>query len=121
MSTVSKKLAMVSQPMGGQSREEIASVRERAKAWLEAHGYEFVNTWFEAAWYSDDPMETRGIKNKPVAFLAKSLEKMAMCDLVYFCLGWHTSRGCRLEHEAADAYGLEIHYEAEDVHDHDHR
>lgn len=29
----------------------------------------------------------------------------------YFCKGWENTRGCRIEHEAAKAYGLEIIYE----------
>ena len=31
-----------------------------------------------------------------------------------FCKGWENARGCRIEHEAAKAYGLEIIYEGDD-------
>lgn len=28
-----------------------------------------------------------------------------------FCKGWENARGCRIEHDAAVAYGLEVLYE----------
>mgnify|MGYP004482326911 FL=1 len=36
---------------------------------------------------------------------------MSRCDSVYFAEGWEAARGCRIEHEAAVAYGLEVLYE----------
>lgn len=33
------------------------------------------------------------------------------CTTVYFCKGWEQTRGCRMEHDAAVAYGMEILYE----------
>lgn len=56
-------------------------------------------------------MKERGVVNPPICFLAKSLENMSMCDTVYFCEGWEAARGCRIEHQAAMAYGLEILYQ----------
>ena len=38
---------------------------------------------------------------------------MSLCDAAYFCKGWENARGCRLEHDAAVAYGLEIIYESD--------
>jgi hypothetical protein len=43
--------------------------------------------------------------------LAKSLEKMAHCNTVYFAKGWENARGCKIEHEVALQYGLNIFYE----------
>ena len=76
------KKAMLSQPMGGKTDEEIVSTREE-----------------------------RGVVQIPLCFLAKSLENMRLCHVAYFCKGWENARGCRVEHEAAKAYGLEIIYE----------
>lgn len=106
-----RKKAMISQPMNGLTDEEIVASRERAKAFLEGKGYEFVNTLFTDEWYDPKNMEARGVVNIPLCFLAKSLENMSKCDVAYFCKGWETRRGCKLEHEAAKAYGLEILYE----------
>lgn len=47
----------------------------------------------------------------PLCYLAKSLENMSLCHVVYFCKGWENARGCRIEHDAAVAYGLEVLYE----------
>ncbi len=49
----------------------------------------------------------------PLCFLAKLLENMSLCHVVYFCKGWENVRGCRIEHEVAKAYGLEVMYEEE--------
>lgn len=105
------KKAMLSQPMGGKTDEEIISARERAIAALKGLGYEVVNTLFTDEWYSEKSMEERGVVNRPLCFLAKSLENMSLCHAAYFCKGWENARGCRIEHEAAKAYGMVIIYE----------
>ena len=105
------KKAMLSQPMRGKTDEEIAATREKAIAALEEKGYQVVNTLFTDEWYSDENMRKRGVEQIPLCFLAKSLENMSLCHAAYFCKGWETARGCRIEHEAAKAYGLEIIYE----------
>ena len=105
------KKAMLSQPMAGKTNEEIVATRERAINALEEKGYEIVNTLFTDEWYSKDAMAERGVVQIPLCFLAKSLENMSRCHAAYFCKGWENARGCRIEHEAAAAYGLEILYE----------
>lgn len=109
---MSKKKAMLSQPMAGKSDAEIRATRERAIADLEARGYEVVNTLFTDDWYSEDSMQGRGVVQVPLCFLAKSLENMSLCHAAYFCAGWEGARGCQIEHAAAKAYGLEIIHEA---------
>lgn len=103
--------AMLSQPMAGKTNEEIIEARDRAVAFLKENGYEVVNTPFTDEWYSQESMMDRGVVQIPLCFLAKSLENMSLCHTVYFCRGWEATRGCRLEHEAAKAYGLAIIYE----------
>lgn len=105
------KKAMLSQPMAGKTEKEIVETRERAIAALKERGYEIVNTLFTDEWYSDEAMKERGVVQIPLCFLAKSLENMSLCHAAYFCAGWEKARGCRIEHEAAKAYGLEIIYD----------
>ena len=105
--------AMLSQPMAGKTQEEIVATREKAVAALRSLGYEVVNTLFTDEWYSDEKMQERGVVNVPLCFLAKSLENMSLCHAAYFCKGWENARGCRIEHQAAQAYGLIILYEDE--------
>lgn len=38
--------------------------------------------------------------------LAKSLERMARCNIVCFCKGWEDLKECRFQYELAHAYGL---------------
>ena len=105
------KKAMLSQPMAGKTNEEIVATREKAINALEEKGYEIVNTLFTDEWYSKDAMTERGVVQIPLCFLAKSLANMSLCHAAYFCKGWENARDCRIEHEAAVAYGLEILYE----------
>lgn len=105
------KKAMLSQPMAGKSDEEIRQTREKAIKALEERGYEVVNTLFTDKWYNNESMTARGVVQIPLCFLAKSLENMSLCHAAYFCKGWENTRGCRIEHEAAVAYGLDIIYE----------
>jgi hypothetical protein len=105
------KKAMLSQPMAGKTDPEIIETRERAIKTLESMGYEVVNTLFTDEWYSKENMTARGVVQIPLCFLAKSLENMSLCHAAYFCKGWEQARGCRIEHEAAKAYGLDIIYE----------
>nr|DAH83830.1 MAG TPA: N-deoxyribosyltransferase [Caudoviricetes sp.] len=103
--------AMLSQPMAGKTEEEIIATRERAIAVLKERGYEIINTLFTDEWYSQEAMMERGVENIPLCFLAKSLENMSLCHAAYFCKGWENARGCKIEHEAAKAYGLTVIYE----------
>ena len=103
-----KKKAMLSQPMAGKTEEEIVKTRERAIEALTEAGYEVINTLFTDEWYSKEKMKERGVVQIPLCFLAKSLENMSLCHAAYFCKGWEDARGCRIEHDAAVAYGLEV-------------
>jgi len=105
------KKAMISQPMAGKTDQEIAEARERAIKVLEDKGFELIDTWFTDEWYSREQMDKRGVAQVPVYFLSKSIEGMSLCHAVYFCKGWENARGCKIEHEIAMEYGLEIIYE----------
>lgn len=105
--------AMLSQPMAGKTDEEIIATREKAIKALESKGYQIVNTLFTDEWYSNESMKSRGVVQIPLCFLAKSLENMSLCHAAYFCKGWQKARGCIIEHDVAEAYGLTIIYEEE--------
>ena len=98
------RMVMISQPMRGKTKEEILAVWDEAKNELASMGYDALNTYYniDLPWF---------VKNEPLYRLGQSLMDMACCDAVYFCRGWEDARGCRLEHEAAEAYGIECIYE----------
>lgn len=111
MTTDSKpkmKKAMISQPMVGKTDVEIVKARDNAIAELEGMGYEVVNTMFADIKLVGDLMDECDVVHVPLCYLGKSIERMSMCDAVYFCNGWENARGCRIEHDAAVAYGLEV-------------
>ena len=102
---------MLSQPMAGKSNAEIIEIRSEAIEILEKLGYEVINTLFTDEWYNQDRMKERGVVQIPLCFMAKGIENMSLCHAVYFCRGWKAARGCKIEHEVATVYGLDIIYE----------
>ena len=104
-----KKL-FISQPMRGKSNEEIIAEREKAvKAAAEKLGepVEVIDSFFKDAPVTAAPLFTAA----PLWFLGKSLELLADADIIYFCPGWDTARGCKIEHQCAVEYGIERIYE----------
>ena len=97
-----RKRAMISLPMMDRTREEIWKVWNRAKEQLEKKGYLVICTVFPQG-YAE--------QNDSLWLLSLVLNKMSDCDAVYFCDGWEDARGCRIEHEVAEEYGLDIIYQ----------
>lgn len=102
------KRAMISQPMAGKTDEEIAEARDKACAKLREMGFEVAGTVFD---FTDEQLNALGVKNAALYYLANSIQAMSRCDCMYFVKGWENARGCRIEHDAAIAYGLEVLYE----------
>lgn len=101
-----KKL-FISQPMKGKTNEEIEA--ERAKA-IEA-AKEALNDDVEVidSFFKDAPVDAR-----PLWFLGKSFELLSTADVAYFAKDWDKYRGCKLEHTAAQEYGIKVVEYAED-------
>ena len=98
---------MISQPMAGKKYDEIQKEREAAVHALEAMGHTVVDTIL-----TDTPPKDSRVS---LWYLAGALRKMSQCDGVLFLPGWEKARGCRIEHEAAVAYGLKVFYSLPDV------
>ena len=95
-----KKL-FISQPMRGKTDEEI--LRERMIAIDKAQEIlgeevEVLETFFND--FSADA--------KPLEYLARSIKFLAKADIVYFAPDWGSARGCRIEHQCAVEYGMNI-------------
>lgn len=95
----------ISQPMRGKSDEEILEKRREIKDYIQNMTHvmdiEIIDSFFRGAPAGANPLW----------FLGKSLELMSTADIVFFCKGWDDARGCKIEHEAATAYGLNVIYE----------
>lgn len=97
------KRVFISQPMRGRKHEEIRAERDAILAQITEHFYgEGVE---EIKSFLPNEFHTAGFKNVALAYLGKSL--MLLADVAVFVQGYAEARGCRIEHEAAVAYGVE--------------
>lgn len=95
----------ISQPMRGKSDEEIESEREKLVEIAEAVYFgrgevEVIDSFFKGG--LDVPAGAKA----PLYYLSKSLELLATADVAIFAEDWREARGCRIEHECADGYGV---------------
>ena len=101
-----KKIVMISQPMKGLGYNRIIFNRMAAVEYLESCDYTVLDTVLNTD-------EFKGHKNDAVRCLAESIKFMSNVDAVYFLKGWEEARGCKIEHEIAKQYGIEVLYESE--------
>ena len=94
------KKVFISQPMRGKTDEEILAEKDRAVIAVVGKLGEPVKVI--DSFFNDAPATAA-----PLWFIAKSLEALAEADIVYFCSGWDTARGCKIEHQCAVEYGIE--------------
>lgn len=96
-----KKL-FISQPMRDKTDEEIKTERaEIVKRVTERFGeVEVIDSFLT----EDAPKEV----NSGLWWLGKSLELLSTANCVYFAEGWQNYRGCKIEHECAVQYGIDI-------------
>lgn len=91
----------ISQPMNGKSDSEILCTRMDAIAKamkVLGDDVEVLDSYFQ-----DAPTDT-----EPLWYLGESLKLLAEADAAYFADGWAVARGCKIEHDCATAYGINI-------------
>lgn len=113
--TSKKKYAMISQPMGGKSPEEIKAQRTLMVQWAGKEGYEVLDTDFSAEINRMGIWNYAGDDNVNVYLLGKAIQQMALVDCVFFAWGWEKARGCCIEHEVAREYGIKCRYADEEL------
>ena len=92
----------ISQPMNGKTNEEIEDERNYIIDKLrENESVEIIDSFFK-----DKPYEA-----SPLWYLGESVKLMSEADVVFFCNGWQTARGCQIEHDCALEYGIDTMYE----------
>lgn len=90
--------------MNGKSDEEIkAGIEEAKKVLLDKYEGQYELEFLDTYIY-----ETSTAKHPAVWYLGKSLQILAEADLAYFCKGWNSTRGCRIENQAAYSYDIKI-------------
>ena len=98
-----KKL-FISQLMRGLTDEEILNTREEIRMKAEkiiGEPVELIDSFI-----SDYPGEIN--KHIPVWYLGKSIQLLSQADVAYFGGDWRNARGCKIEHEIAKEYGIDI-------------
>lgn len=91
---------MISQPITGTSAEEMAKARMEVVSMLDEQGHE---VWGEETRREYIPT---GV-NQDLWQLGRRFQAMAGADAVYFMDGWEKDRGCRLEYEVCEKYGID--------------
>ena len=91
----------ISQPMKDKANDEI--LKEREKAIADARKYLGEDVEVIDSFFKDAPHDAR-----PLWFLSKSLELLSTADVAYFAKGWDSARGCRIEHNCAVAYDIDV-------------
>lgn len=91
----------ISIPMTGHDlatqKAKAAEIAEKIKAL----GHEPVNPF-------DTPEPPAGLSEKEryAYYMGEDIKRLLMCDAILLYEGWRKSKGCNLEHETANAYGL---------------
>ncbi len=96
----------ISQPMKGKSDEEIKltrSIIERIVQKKLNNEADIIDSYFE-----DYPC-AKGHKNIALKYLAKSIDKLADADVLFYLTGAGWSRGCEIEERCADYYDILSH------------
>ena len=95
-----KKL-FISQPMKNKATDQI--LKKKKKAIADARKYLGEDVEVIDSFFKDAPHDAR-----PLWFLGKSLELLSTADVAYFAKGWDSARGCKIEHDCAVAYNIDV-------------
>lgn len=93
----------ISQPMKNKTNEEILTERKKAIKYIKENLRDGDDIEIIDSFFQDAPHDA-----KPLWFLGKSLELLSTADMAYFCEDWEKARGCRIEHECVEEYGIPI-------------
>lgn len=85
----------ISQPMKNKTIEQIKNEREEVIEFLHRNGMKEISSIFEN-------------NEDPVYALGESIKLMANADCAYFMKGWNKARGCIIEHEVCERYGIPV-------------
>lgn len=93
---------MISMPMNGRNEEEVKEQKKKIKEAFAKLHIEVVNNIF-----LENPRQGE-YNNEALYYMAKSIDVMGKVDAVYFVKDWASARGCRIERQIAEAYGVKI-------------
>lgn len=91
----------LSHPMNGLSESEIMSIRDSAYTYLQAV-YGNIKIIDNLHLYEAPKGAGR------LWHLGRSIQQLEEADAIYFCEEWENARGCIIERQVAEKYGLRI-------------
>lgn len=94
---------MISQPMANRTEEDI---RQERKVIIEKFNNMHIDV-IDTIFTDEIPIDY----NTGVYYLGKSIQEMSKADALFMCDGWREARGCRIERQVAQDYGIKILYE----------
>ena len=105
------KYAVISQAMKGIDSSKIRLQREKAEAAVRAAGYEPIDTVYEEDF--DYGVSGDDVVNPALWHMGLALARLSKAHAIYMCDGWGAARGCRMEHQSAVAFGVDVMYEVD--------
>ena len=105
------KYAVISQPMKGIDPDKVKLQREKAEVAVKLAGYEPIDDIYQCDNFNYDVADETVI-NPALWHMGLALARLSRAHAIYMCDGWGAARGCRMEHQAAVAFGVEVMYEA---------
>lgn len=100
----------ISIPITGHDLDEQRAKAERLHQDIDAIGHDVINP-FDVP----EPPEHFDDKERYAYYMGFDIADLLRSDAAYFSRGWEQSKGCRLEHAAAEIYGLKIYYELDKI------
>ena len=91
---------MISIPMNGRNESEVKEQKRKIKEAFAKLHIEVVNSIFME--------EVEGYNHPALYYIAKSIDVMGKVDAVYFTKDWREARGCKIERQICEAYGVKI-------------
>lgn len=95
----------ISIPITGHDLTKQRAKADHVASGIVALGHEPINPFGQP-----EPPEQLSEKERYAYYMGFDIADLLRSDAAYFCKGWQDSKGCRLEHAAAEIYGLPIYY-----------
>lgn len=93
---------MISQPMNGIPDSEVRRIQNELKERFAKYHIEVVDSFLT------EEVDTN-LRNKGVFYLGRTIQKfLSDVDAVYFVNGWQRARGCKIERQICEEYGIMI-------------
>lgn len=93
---------MISQPMNGIPDSEVRRIQNELKERFAKYHIEFVDSFLTEE-------VDKNLRNKGVFYLGRTIQKfLSDVDAVYFVNGWQRARGCKIERQICEEYGIMI-------------